>query len=262
MADKAWKQAIIEVLVDAGEPMTRTEIADAIVSRGLRVRVGATPAHTVAAQVSTSIGQEGVDSPFIRVGRGEYALKSIVQKQSLATPEALVSADAESEAGGIQAFGVYWLREMVHWVRNPKLLGQQQLGSEAVDMSDQIGIYLLYDEREVIYVGRSIDRPVGQRLYEHTQDRLRARWNRFSWYGLYRVTDAAKLTKAVIDINAALLIRALEAVLIESMEPRQNRKRGDDFSGIEYIQKIDPQIDRERKVAILKELEGSIRSAN
>lgn len=258
MTNKPWKQAIHDVLAAAGGPMTRTEIADAIVAKGLRTRVGATPAHTVAAQISMSLIQDGPDSPFVRVARGEYALKSVVQTQSASTWGANVDADAESEAGGIQAFGVYWLREMVHWVRIPKLMGQQQLGSEAVDMSEQIGIYLLYDGREVVYVGRSIDRPVGQRLYEHPQDRLRARWNRFSWYGLYGVTDSGRLTKSVPDIDAESLIRALEAVLIESMEPRQNRKRGDDFSGIEYIQKIAPEIELDRKKALLRELAGTL----
>lgn len=255
MTNKPWKQAIHEVLAAASGPMTRTEIADAIVAKGLRARVGATPAHTVAAQISMSLAQDGLESPFVRVARGEYALKSVVQ-QSASTANA--DADAESEAGGIQAFGVYWLRELVHWVRAPRLLGQQQLGSEAVDVSEQIGIYLLYDGREVVYVGRSIDRPIGLRLYEHTQDRLRARWNRFSWYGLYGVTDSGKLTKSVPDIDAGSLIRALEAVLIESMEPRQNRKRGDDFSGIEYIQKIASEIELDRKKALLRELAGAL----
>jgi hypothetical protein len=36
----------------------------------------------------------------------------------------------------------------------------------------------------------------------------------------------------------------MEAVLIEALEPRQNRKRGDDLSGVEYIQKEDPEISR------------------
>lgn len=258
MANKPWKQAIIEVLSEAGESMTRTEIADAIVSKGLRTKVGATPANTVVAQISSSIAQEGECSPFIRVGRGEYALKSAVEKKAQKPGDAVSKPEDESEAGGIQAFGVYWSRDLVHWTRKSKLLGQQQIGSESVDMSDQIGVYLLYDDREAIYVGRSIDRPIGHRLYEHTQDRLRARWNRFSWYGLYQVTDKGGLIKDVGNIAAVSLIRALEAVLIESMEPRQNRKRGDDFSGMEYIQKVDPQIERERKMAIIKELEGSL----
>lgn len=36
MADKLWKEAISEVLSDAGTSMTPAEIAEAIVSKGLK----------------------------------------------------------------------------------------------------------------------------------------------------------------------------------------------------------------------------------
>ena len=154
---------------------------------------------------------------------------------------------------------MYWARNFVFWNRSPRLLGQQQIGSVPVDLAGQVGIYLLYDGREVIYVGRSIDRPLGIRLYEHTQDRLRARWDRFSWFGLYAANENGGLQKEVKPINAASIIEALEAVAIESLEPRQNRKRGDDFSGIVYIQATDPEIEKARKMAVLEELGNSLK---
>ena len=42
------------------------------------------------------------------------------------------------------------------------------------------------------------------------------------------------------------MIPALEAILIEALEPRQNRKRGDDLSAVEYIQREDPEIQKKR----------------
>ena len=36
------------------------------------------------------------------------------------------------------------------------------------------------------------------------------------------------------------------------LEPRQNRKRGDDLSAVEYLQKEDPEIDRKKKKALLE----------
>lgn len=42
------------------------------------------------------------------------------------------------------------------------------------------------------------------------------------------------------------MIPALEAILIEALEPRQNRKRGDDLSAVEYMQKEDPAIQKKR----------------
>ncbi|MDQ7057839.1 MAG: hypothetical protein Q9N62_05160 [Ghiorsea sp.] len=46
--------------------------------------------------------------------------------------------------------------------------------------------------------------------------------------------------------SATKLIPALEAVLIEALEPRQNRKRGDDLASVEYIQKVDPEIEKKK----------------
>ncbi len=45
-------------------------------------------------------------------------------------------------------------------------------------------------------------------------------------------------------LQASKLLPALEAILIEALEPRQNRKRGDDLGEVEYIQKQDPEIRR------------------
>jgi hypothetical protein len=44
--------------------------------------------------------------------------------------------------------------------------------------------------------------------------------------------------------EASKLGPALEAILVEALEPRQNRKRGDDLSQVEYIQVEDPVIRR------------------
>ena len=42
------------------------------------------------------------------------------------------------------------------------------------------------------------------------------------------------------------IIPTLEAILIETLEPRQNRKRGDDLSAVEYIQKEDSEIQKKK----------------
>jgi hypothetical protein len=46
----------------------------------------------------------------------------------------------------------------------------------------------------------------------------------------------------------------MEALLIESLEPPLNRRRGDNLSAVEYIQTTDPQIELNRGKAILEEL--------
>lgn len=254
--NKPWKTAIVQVLKESGVAMSRTEIAEAIVSKGLREDVGSTPANTVVANISTSINKDGSKSPFFRVNRGEYALRELIDaniSQSIMADENIAE-----NTDTINAFGMFWSRDLVLWKNNPQMLGQQQLGAIPVDMSQQIGVYLLYDGRKVIYVGRSIERPIGQRLYEHTQDRLRARWDRFSWFGLHEVTEKGELKINTLAVNTETFIAMLEAVLIESMEPPQNRKRGDDFSGIEFIQTEDPEIEKKRKLSILEQMQSKL----
>ena len=51
---------------------------------------------------------------------------------------------------------------------------------------------------------------------------------------------------------ADTIIPTLEGILIEALEPRQNRKRGDDLAAVEYLQKEDPLVERKKKQAILK----------
>ena len=97
---------------------------------------------------------------------------------------------------------------------------------------------IVYDRPEVIvffWEGRSLFR-------------LGSRWNRFSWFGLLDVNDDGQLLEIPLQPSLASMIGTLEALLIEALEPPQNKKRGDDFSAVEYIQDIDPELrDREIK---------------
>ena len=140
---------------------------------------------------------------------------------------------------------------IVEWNAMPKLYGVQQIGADSGDFCRQIGIYLLYDGREVIYVGRSTDRPLGRRLYEHTADRMATRWDRFSWFGLLPVSETGGIGVMPATYPAEKLVPALEAILIEALEPRQNRKRGNDLAAVEYSQKTDPDIDKKKAKALI-----------
>ena len=149
------------------------------------------------------------------------------------------------------------------WKSNPRLFGQQQAGSDRVDFSDQIGVYILHDRSRVIYVGRSIDRPMGRRLFEHTKDRLNGRWDRFSWFGLRSVSEEGQLRDVdTSSIDRDTLIATLEAVLIEALEPPQNRRRGDQFSAIEYLQVADPDKDKQKIDAITALISGTLFSTS
>lgn len=257
-----WRDAIITVLSESEDAMHYSEIAQKIVEDNLRSKVGATPAATVNANITTSLKDEGAESPFIRVGRGEYFLKekhepdAVKTHSSTLTP--IASPEEEQESAIVHAFGMFWQRELVLWSSNPGILGRQQLGADPVNFAEQLGVYLLHDGREVVYVGRSVDRPLGRRLYEHTQDRLRGRWNRFSWFGLLNVKEDGSLENTIAKPSFQTIITTLEALLIEGLEPPQNRKRGDDFNAIEYLQAEDPEIEKQQMRAVIADMQKKL----
>ena len=75
MPNLTWRDAIIHVLGNAEEEMHYTAIAEAIAEQQLRTEFGATPASSVNSVIAVSIRDEGESSPFIKVGRGYYALR-------------------------------------------------------------------------------------------------------------------------------------------------------------------------------------------
>jgi HB1/ASXL restriction endonuclease-like protein with HTH domain len=252
-----WRDSIIEVLRDRAEPMHYTEIADAIAQKRLRAKLGATPAQTVNATISTSIKDEAEASPFVRSGKGYCGLRGRAGEQKEG-PEKSVSNESVNP-GLIHAFGMYWARSRVDWTRStPKILGIQQPGSSPVDFCTERGVYLLHDVRSVVYVGRTTDQPLGIRLRQHTSDRLTGRWDRFSWFGVDRVTEAGDLIPNAETPSVELLIATMEALLIEGLEPPQNRKRGDDFKAIEFLQVDDPAIKTDKELEILDRMRREI----
>jgi len=230
-----------------------SSIAEQIVERGLRQSVGATPASTVNATITISMQNEGANSPYYRASRGYYGLRSQQTRTTESTSEVADNENA-ADTGVVRALGMFWLRSNVHWKANPQLLGRQQFGADPVDFCKQRGVYLLYDGREVIYVGRAIDRALGQRLYEHTYDRLNGRWDRFSWFGLYEATDTGLINETVGKHDGNEIVTAFEAILIESLEPAQNRRRGDSLNAVEFMQARDPELDRRQMRKMIQEL--------
>lgn len=252
MADLPWRKAIIKVLSENDGAMHYKDVADQIVASELRKSVGATPAATVRATFATSINRDGEKSPFQRTGTGEFILRETITKPVTKSTISNDESEPEEQYAIVTSFGMFWRRDLVDWCSMPNLLGMQQIGTDPVNFQKQLGIYLLYDGREVIYVGRSTDRPLGRRLYEHTVDRLSTRWDRFSWFGLLPVSENGELGSLPDTYDATKLTPALEAILIEALEPRQNRKRGDDLAVVEYLQKEDPEVERKKKKALLE----------
>ena len=272
----SWREAIERVLAEEARSLHYSEISELILSKGYYKTEGATPDATVNAQITSSIKYQGGKSPFLKVSRGTYTLSgakpagvsTAAASATIALPPATPKVLKEAQTAGVEeeldesvirCLGMYWQRDLVVWKRDPRVFGKQQALSKPVDFGVQRGIYILYDHHTVVYVGRSIDRPLGKRLYEHTIDRLGSRWNRFSWFGLLDVTDDGKLVQIPIQVSLPSLIATLEALLIEALEPPQNRKRGDDFSVMEYIQDIDPEIKERELQSTLRAIEQKLR---
>ena len=258
-----WAEAAKEVLKanTDGQSMHYTLIAEKIIELQLRDSFGATPSTSVNTAINLSIRNNGENSPFISTGNGYYMLRGKnpaaipnnnaddnpqLQAEDDAKIEAEIEieaskpvseADSDSYTSIIHAYGMFWNRDQVSWKREPVINGRQHVGADSVDFCGQRGIYLLHDGRSVVYVGRSIDRALGTRLWEHTLDRLKGRWDRFSWFGLYKVSPKGELIQvdANYQVDAAIIIATLEAILIEGLEPPQNRRGGDGFRAIEYI---------------------------
>jgi hypothetical protein len=262
MAELKWKEAIEKVLNEEKKQLHYTEIAELIAERGYRKSLGATPQDTVSANITTDLNTNKDKSIFARVDKGYYILRKF-----LSEPADILIDESEPQIINnkvvtidnhkiINAFGIYWNRNLVHWKSTPDLLGIQQVGATEVNFKDQKGIYLLHDGRETIYIGQAIEQPLGKRLKDHTTDRLAGRWDRFSWFGFYPVTEDAKLNldAKFKDFTIQNLGDILEAILIESIEPRQNRKQGNSFQGIEYLQKEAPEIRKKQTEQMIREL--------
>jgi len=243
----SWREAIIEVLKSSGKSMSASDIVAAIKEHGLRNVTGNTPEATVGAQIYSSIKRDGESSPFVQSAPNEFEFKQ--QRTSAgdlpqAKPGIPIDDDEEPKKniGIIRAFGMYWKRNFVEWKTNPRILGM--LAGKAIDFCNQSGVYFLHDGSQVVYVGRALESPLGTRLLAHTTDRLNGRWDRFSWFGLLNLSEDGKVTDQglnAVSANGSDIIVTMEALLIEGLEPKQNRKRGDTtFKDIEFIQMEDP----------------------
>jgi hypothetical protein len=243
-----WEEAIRRVLADANGALHYTDIPERIESMRLRP-LGPNPNGSVAATLANSLREK--TSPYLRVGRGEYTLKAIAEKNANLDAEAIKDADQVAETGALRAYGMFWERDAVFWKGKPSLLGRQLAGATNVNFAGQVGVYLLHDPASrVIYVGRADD-TLFTRLKAHRTNRLGGRWNRFSWFGLRSVGEDGELSDREVPWSQNVVIETMEAVLIESLEPPLNRRRGDNLSGTEYIQVPDPQIEGDKTGAVL-----------
>lgn len=255
-----WIEAIIKVLQEnvvnkEYEPMDYKDITDIILQRRLKTTSGVTPSRTVNSYLTT------YTDLFYRADEGVYGLTKEGKKYQIDSIQnidpvqniqeiALEETEEEQELNAqiesdlshkiIKIYGMYWDRKLIDWNHTtPKLLGRDGATGRPVDFSQMRGIYILYDYREVIYVGQSKD-SLAKRLKAHTKDRHNTRWNRFSWFGIDDIDPQDghfKPTQEEFSVYTSDLINVLEALMIEGLESRGNSKKGN-YLGTEMCQYI------------------------
>ena len=258
-----WLEAIIKVLSAEGTPLHYSEITKKIIENGYRTssELGATPDQTVYARLCTNKKLfEKVDAGVYRLSNcgaiskfeKQNTIKESKSEKKMEEKEELIS----QRNNIIKSFGMFWNRDDVDW-KSMNLWGTQNGSPVKINFKKQIGIYLLHDAREVIYVGQAVKQSIVKRLADHCKDRLNGRWDRFSWFGFYGVNDNGDLiTNDFPNTNFTIenVANAFEAVLIEGLEPRQNRKAGNEF-GYEFLQAFDENLEnKKQQIAIFKQL--------
>lgn len=135
----------------------------------------------------------------------------------------------------IQNYGLYWRADDVFWGRGSKagsLLGvpASNITEEPTDFRQQAGVYVLYAEYDLVYVGQAGNgnQKLFDRLKQHRRDALAGRWDQFSWFGTRKVLKSNGLAKEAARAHSThgQVLNHIEAILIQAAEPSQNRQGG------------------------------------
>lgn len=141
----------------------------------------------------------------------------------------------------IQNYGLHWREDRVTWkgVKGApvSLLGIAKNKVDAiVDFREQRGIYALYDNYKLVYVGQTTD-VLWKRLHYHRQFDIQGRWDMFSWFGTRYVTQNGLSVRSdfVPRQQKTDVLKVLEALVIAISEPQLNSQSGQ-WDAVRYYQ--------------------------
>lgn len=263
----SWKDAVRYVLKVSGGPMSTTAISDRISEWNLRSSQISNPVQAVNNALRIQLKAEVEQDQDSKYRLTDEAAAAVRLEEFYNTPstntaiaeDAEVSREIAKENSEriIRSFGIFWSRSDVIWKASQgssrtatRMLGRSNDRAPEIDFGDQPGIYILYNGEKPIYVGQAKDGRLSDRIGDHTRDRLKSRWDRFSWFGLKSVDPNASRLEPLLGyesdptVMVKQLIDAFEALLIEGMEPAQNRRGGNQLKDIEYLQVRDPNLDQ------------------
>lgn len=254
-----WEQAVLQILREATEPMYYGEIAEEILRQGLKTTTGKTPNDTVAGTISRmrSRGEWNI----VKTKPGFFQIGQSAETSSDDTADEFDATDALQNLA-VAAYGLHWERDKVDWKTN-QLLGYDAAygaigpnSEDVINFADQQGVYLLHGWQSVVYVGKTTAREGGllQRLrYHHTRQAWSGKWERFSWFGIRRVTEEGNIIDGPDSASKEVVSSLMESVLIEALRPSFNQQQGS-YMGTMYRQAIDPNIARRQAQDLLRPL--------
>ncbi|MBI3850444.1 MAG: hypothetical protein HY298_09165 [Verrucomicrobia bacterium] len=169
----------------------------------------------------------------------------------------------------IANMGLFWKRDWVRWkgdrgIGRARLAGKRRYAKTQgeVDFWTQTGIYSLYADYRLVYVGQaglSDKSCLGNRLKAHLSDDLAGRWDMFSWFGLQKVrtTDNKVGTRKQVNVSSrSHLANVLEGIIIEVAEPPMNSQKGRFGKRVERYIQVDDSV--ELAAEIQKEIIGKV----
>ena len=137
----------------------------------------------------------------------------------------------------IRTYGTFWNPDVVDWGRigagnEAQMVGHTKYQNRRINVNAfrGTGIYVLFNNFEVIYIGKasSANTSVGTRVRDHLTDRFEGRWDSFSFYLTNRVNQTSeKLAPAPgqKQTSSNEISSTLESLLIDLANPPLNRKR-------------------------------------
>lgn len=135
----------------------------------------------------------------------------------------------------VNLYGELWNPDAVSWgKRGPgnkgELLGVVGVVSGGKtrrvtrDFWEARGVYALYENFRLVYIGKASDQPLGKRLRDHLTDRLAGRWDMFSWFSTSTLRAKAVRSPGQRQAQAGDVISTLEALAIAVTQAPLNRR--------------------------------------
>lgn len=143
----------------------------------------------------------------------------------------------------ITHYGLFWSERNVFWGRRNnagQLLGRERSQltrrgaptaterRNARNYGDYVGLYCLYGDGELIYVGEAglgTNSTLLNRLRQHRNGPLADRWDSFSWFGRSACEGKTKVQKSLAQ---------LEAIVVAIINPGFNKQHGT-FKGAQQV---------------------------